>query len=96
MLKIPNSFKSGTFSLSFFLQEFFIERFRSDIRTVGLSDASTFDKSFSEKATICSGSPLKGYCKEQPAVIYLKKAQRRNSIGNRQNDAKGTGATDYS
>lgn len=34
------------------LQEFFVERFGSDIRSVGLSDASAIDKSFSEKARL--------------------------------------------
>jgi hypothetical protein len=42
----------NTFSLSFFLQEFFVERFGSDIRSVGPWDRSAIDKSFSEKARL--------------------------------------------
>ena len=41
-----------TFPVLFFLQEFFVERFGSDIRSVGPSDRSAFDKSFSEKAQL--------------------------------------------
>lgn len=44
------------FPLSFFLQEFFVEGFWSDIRSVGLSDASAIDKSFSEKARLLERS----------------------------------------
>ena len=49
---MPNLFMSSTFPVLYFLQEFFVERFGSDIRSVGLSDASAIDKSFSEKARL--------------------------------------------
>lgn len=45
-----------TSPVSFFLQEFFVERFRNDIRSIGLRDRSAFDKSFSEKARLLERS----------------------------------------
>jgi hypothetical protein len=44
------------FPVLFFLHEFFVERFGSDIRSVGPCDGSAFDKSFSEKTRLLERS----------------------------------------
>jgi len=62
-----------TFPDSFFLQEFFVERFGSDIRSVVPSDGSIIDKSFSEKVRLFEWRELSILIVKKPIILQWKR-----------------------
>jgi len=71
--KTHHSLPHYRFPVLFFLQDFFVERFGSDIRSVGTCDRSALDKSFSEKARLFERNEISILIVKKPLILQWKR-----------------------